>query len=630
MLDLEAGGTVSEQSGGGRAAPTRTRLTSVVVRLSGDSGDGIQVAGGQLTLSAALSGADLETFPDFPAEIRAPAGTTFGVSSFQIHIADHRVHTVGDRPDVLVAFNPAALKVNLPDLSPGALVILDPGSFKKRELERAGFAADPRGDGTLVPFRVLEIEIGELTRKATAGTGVSAREAGRCKNFWALGLILWMYDRDKAPVAAWLARRFSGEAELLAANRAALDAGYAYGDVSELLVPAFTIGRAQLPPGTWRTVNGHEALAYGLLDGARNAGLELVYCSYPITPASGILHILAGLRALGVTTFQAEDEIGAVCAAIGASYAGAIGVTGTSGPGLALKTEALGLAVATELPLVVIDVQRAGPSTGMPTKTEQSDLLQAVWGRNGDTPLVVLAAASPSDCFTLAREAIRIAAHHMTPVMLLSDGFLANAAEPWRLPELGGPPEFPVRFHERREGFRPYARDARGVRPWVRPGTPGLAHRISGLERDFETGAISYDPANHARMTEARWAKVQAVAEDLPEQVCEQGEPGARLALVGFGSTYGPITDAVGRARARGLDVAQVHLRHLWPLPRNLGALLSTFERILVPEMNKGQLTALLRAEHLVPAEPLAKVTGRPFTVEELVQAIEARLEDAP
>lgn len=630
MLDLEGQQGTGGTAVGGPSGRPRAALASVVVRLAGDSGDGIQVAGGQLALATALAGSDLETFPDFPAEIRAPAGTTFGVSSFQIQIADHRVHTVGDRPDVLVAFNPAALKVNLADLPPGALVILDPGSFKKRELERAGFAADPRADGTLRPFRVLEIEIAELTRKATAGTGVSSREAGRAKNFWALGLVLWMYDRDKEAVAAWLARRFAKEPELLAANRAALDAGHLFGEVSELAVPAFTIGRARLPAGTYRTVNGHEALAYGLIDGARNAALDLVYCSYPITPASGILHLMAGLRALGVVTFQAEDEIGAVCAAIGASYAGAIGVTATSGPGLALKTEALGLAVAVELPLVVIDVQRAGPSTGMPTKTEQSDLLQAVWGRNGDTPLVVLAAASPSDCFAMAREAVRLAAHHMTPVMLLSDGFLANAAEPWRLPELSTAPEFPVRFHDRREGFRPYARDARGVRPWVAPGTPGLAHRISGLERDFETGAISYDPANHARMTEARWAKVQAVARDVPEQECEQGGPGARLAVVGWGSTYGPIADAVARARGQSRDVAQIHLRHLWPLPRNLGTLLASFERILVPEMNKGQLCALLRSEHLVPAEPLAKVTGRPFTVEELVQAIEARLEDAP
>ena len=615
---------------GARPRPARTRLANVVVRLSGDSGDGIQVAGGQLALATALSGADLETFPDFPAEIRAPAGTTFGVSSFQIHIADHRVHTVGDRPDVLVALNPAALKVNLPDLRPGALVILDPGSFKKRELERAGFPADPREDGTLRPFRVVEIPIEELTRKATAATGVSAREAGRAKNFWALGLILWMHDRDTRSVEAWLERRFAHEPALLAANKAALAAGHVFGEVSELSIPAFTVGRAPLEPGTYRTVNGLEALAFGLLAAGRDAGLELVYCSYPITPASGLLHQLAGLRGLGVTTFQAEDEIAAICAAIGASYAGALGVTGTSGPGMALKTEALGLAVAVELPLVVIDVQRAGPSTGMPTKTEQSDLFQAVFGRNGDTPLVVLAAATPSDGFAMAREAVRLAVRHMTPVILLADGFLANAAEPWRLPELAAEPAFPVRFPTSREGFRPWRRDAHGVRPWVVPGTPGLAHRISGLERDFETGAISYDPANHARMTAARRAKILAVAEDVPPAALEQGDPADRLVLVGWGSTYGPIADAVAAARAKGRDVAHLHLRHLWPLPRGLGSLLSGFRRILVPEMNTGQLAALLRAELLVPAEPLSKVTGRPFTVEELSQAIEARLEEAP
>ncbi len=614
------------------AAPfrPRERRASVVVRLAGDSGDGIQVAGGQLALATALAGSDLETFPDFPAEIRAPAGTTFGVSSFQIHIADHRVHTVGDRPDVLVALNPAALKVNLPDLRPGALVILDPGSFKKRELERAGFASDPRTDGTLAAFRVLEIPIEELTRKAVAGTGVGAREAGRAKNFWALGLVLWMHDRDTRSVEAWLERRFAGEPALLAANRAALAAGHVFGDVSELAIPAFTVGRASQPPGTYRTVNGLEALAFGLLAGARDAGLELLYASYPITPASGLLHLLAGLRGLGVTTFQAEDEIAAVTAAIGASYAGALGVTGSSGPGMALKTEALGLAVAVELPLVVIDVQRAGPSTGMPTKTEQSDLLQAVWGRNGDTPLVVLAVATPADGFAMAREAVRLAVHHMTPVVLLADGFLANAAEPWRIPELAGEPAFPVRFHNAREGFRPYRRDERGVRPWVPPGTPGLAHRISGLERDFETGAISYDPANHARMTAARRDKILKVADDIPPAALEQGDPTDRLVLVGWGSTYGPVADAVAAARARGRDVAHLHLRHLWPLPRGLGALLAGFERILVPEMNTGQLAALLRAELLVPAEPLAKVTGRPFTVEELGQAIDARLEEAP
>lgn len=625
MRDLEGA-----HAAAGSPPRPRTPRSSVVVRLSGDSGDGIQVAGGQLALATALSGADLETFPDFPAEIRAPAGTTFGVSSFQIHIADHRVHTVGDRPDLLVALNPAALKVNLPDLRPGALVILDPGTFKKRELERAGFTSDPRADGTLGPFRVLEVPIEELSRKATAGTGVSARDAGRAKNFWALGLVLWMHDRDTRSVEAWLARRFAHEPALLAANRAALAAGHAYGEVSELSIPAFTVGRARLEPGTYRTVNGLEALAFGLLAGGRDAGLELVYCSYPITPASGLLHHLATLRPLGVTTFQAEDEIAAISAAIGASYAGALGVTGTSGPGMALKTEALGLAVAVELPLVVIDVQRAGPSTGMPTKTEQSDLFQAVFGRNGEAPLVVLAAATPADAFAVAREAVRLAVHHMTPVVLLADGFLANAAEPWRIPELSPEPAFPVRFHTSREGFRPYRRDGCGVRPWVVPGTPGLAHRISGLERDFETGAISYDPTNHARMTAARRAKILAVADDIPPAALEQGDPDDRLVLVGWGSTYGAIADAVAAARARGRAVAHLHLRHLWPLPRGLGPLLAGFDRILVPEMNTGQLATLLRAELLVPAEPLTKVTGRPFTVEELSQAIEARLEEAP
>ncbi|MDW8124088.1 MAG: 2-oxoacid:acceptor oxidoreductase subunit alpha [Geminicoccaceae bacterium] len=617
-------------SAGGAPARTRVRLSSVVVRLSGDSGDGIQVAGGQLALATALSGSDLETFPDFPAEIRAPSGTTYGVSSFQIHIADHRVHTVGDRPDVLVAFNPAALKVNLPDLREGALVVLDPDSFGPRALERARFAEDPRRDGTLSRFRVLEIPIEALARGAARGSGVSAREAGRTKNFWALGLILWMYDRDPAPVRAWIARRFASDPRLAAANRAAFDAGYAFGETSELALPTYTVARAPLPPGTYRTVTGHEALAFGLLDGARNAGLELVFCSYPITPASGLLHLLAGMRAYGVTTFQAEDEIAAVCAAIGASYAGAIGVTASSGPGMALKTEALGLAVAAELPLVVVDAQRAGPSTGMPTKTEQSDLFQAIWGRNGETPLVVLAAATPADCFAMAREAIRIAVHHMTPVVLLTDGYLANAAEPWRLPAFASEPEFPVRFPSPGEKTSPWARDARGVRPWIPPGTPGLAHRITGLEKDFETGAISYDPANHARMTEARRRKVLAVADDIPEQRCEQGEPGARLAVVGWGSTYGPIADAVAEVRARGGDVAQIHLRYLWPLPRNLGELLSSFGRIVVPEMNTGQLAALLRACFLVPAESLSKVTGRPFAVRELVDAIERGLGEAP
>ncbi len=619
-----------ERESGIRGARTRERLSSVVVRLSGDSGDGIQVVGSQLTLATAISGAELETFPDFPAEIRAPAGTTFGVSSFQIHFADHPIHTVGDRPDVLVAFNPAALKVNLPDLREGALIILDPDSFSARALERARLRSDPRTDGTLARFRVIEIPIEARARQAAAASGVSARQAGRTKNFWALGLILWMFDRDLEPVRAWIARRFASEPQLAEANRAALDAGYAFGETAEIPLPAYAVPRAPKPPGTYRTVTGLEALAFGLLDGARNAELKLVFCSYPITPASGLFHLLAGMRGLGVTTFQAEDEIAAVCAAIGASYAGALGVTATSGPGMALKTEALTLAVATELPLVVIDVQRAGPATGMPTKTEQSDLFHALWGRPGEAPLVVLAAASPADCFAMAREAVRLAVHHMTPVILLADGFLANAAEPWRVPELSRKPEFPVRFARAGEPVSPWRRDDRGVRPWVVPGTAHRAYRITGLEKDFETGTISYDPANHARMTEARRLKVLKVAEDIPEQGCELGEPGARLAVVGWGSTYGPIADAVAAMRARGCDVAHVHLRYLWPLPANLGSLLASFGRLLVPEMNTGQLATLLRAHYLLPAEPLFNVTGRPFQVRELIGAIERALGDRP
>lgn len=607
----------------------RQELESVVVRLAGDSGDGIQLTGSQLTLTTALAGNDLATFPDFPAEIRAPAGTTFGVSAFQIHFGARKIRTIGDRPDLLVALNPAALKVNLADLPPGAVIVLDTGSFGERDLRKAGLAGDPREDGTLDPFRVVAVDISRLTREAVKHTGLSPREALRCKNFYALGLVYWMLGRDRAPTAAWLERKFKGEPRLAAANRAALDAGHALGETAELHLPAWRVPPAPIAPGLYRTVTGHEALAFGLLDGARKAGLELVFCSYPITPASALLHHLARLKGLGVTTFQAEDEIAAACAAIGASYAGALGVTSSSGPGIALKTEAIGLAVATELPLVVVNAQRGGPSTGLPTKTEQSDLFQAVLGRNADTPVVVLAAASPADCFTIAREAVRLAVHHMTPVMLLTDGLLANASEPWRIPDLDADPAFPARFRSEPAGFHPFLRDARGVRPWVRPGTPGLEHRIGGIEKDFDTGDISYDPANHQRMTDARWAKVLAVADDIPPQAVEQGPDRGPLAVVGWGSTFGPISRAVMNARARGQDVAQIHLRHLWPLPRNLGALLEGYRRILVPEMNKGQLATLLRSQYLVPAEPLTKVTGKPFTIAELEAAI-ARILEAP
>ncbi|MEK0083885.1 2-oxoacid:acceptor oxidoreductase subunit alpha [Benzoatithermus flavus] len=610
------------------ATAGRLELDSAVVRFAGDSGDGIQLTGAQFTQATALAGNSLETFPDFPAEIRAPVGTTFGVSAFQIHFGARRIWTIGDHPDVLVALNPAALKVSLEDLKPGGIVILDAGSFDERSLKKAGLAADPRFDGTLDPYRVVPVDITAGTRAATKHTGLSVREQLRCKNFYALGLVYWMFERDRAPTVRWLEQRFADRPELAAANIAALDAGHALGETAEIpQLPAFHVEPAPMVPGIYRTVTGHEALAFGLLDGARKAGLEMVFCSYPITPASALLHHLAKLRTFGVTTFQAEDEIAAVCAAIGASYAGSLGVTASSGPGIALKTEAIGLAVATELPLVIVDAQRGGPSTGLPTKTEQSDLYQAVFGRNGDCPIVVLAAATPSDCFAMAREAVRLAVHHMTPVMLLTDGFLANASEPWLIPDLEATPPFPARFRTDPEGFHPYLRDERLVRPWVKPGTPGLEHRIGGIEKDYASGNISYDPVNHQRMTDARWEKVLKVADAIPLQGCEQGAPGAALAVVGWGSTYGPIARAVLNARARGHDVAHVHLRHLWPLPRNLGDLLQSFGRIVVPEMNKGQLVTLLRSEYLVPAKGLSKVTGKPFTIAELEAAIAAELE---
>jgi 2-oxoglutarate ferredoxin oxidoreductase subunit alpha len=612
-------------------APHREEVETAVVRFAGDSGDGIQLTGAQFTMATALAGNGLETFPDFPAEIRAPVGTTFGVSAFQINFGARRIYTVGDRADVLVALNPAALKVNLRELKPGGIVILDSGSFDERSLRKAGLAADPRRDGSLDRFRVIEIDISANTKAATKHTGLSSRDQLRCKNFYALGLVYWMFERDRSPTVRWLEQRFKSRPELAAANIAALDAGHALGETAELQqLPGFHVDRAPAAAGLYRTVTGHEALAFGLLDGARKAGLKMVFCSYPITPASALLHHLAKLRGFGVTTFQAEDEIAAACAAIGASYAGSLGVTASSGPGIALKTEAIGLAVATELPLVIVNAQRGGPSTGLPTKTEQADLFQAVMGRNGDTPVVVLAAATPSDCFAMAREAVRIAVHHMTPVMLLTDGFLANSSEPWLIPDLDEAPAFPAQFRTDSEGFHPFLRDERLVRPWVKPGTPGLQHRIGGIEKDHDSGNISYDPANHQRMTEARWNKVLKVAESIPEQACEQGTPGADLAIVGWGSTYGPIARAVIEARERGQNVAQIHLRHLWPLPRNLGELLRSFPRILVPEMNKGQLVTLLRSEFLVPAKGLSKVTGRPFTIAELGAAIDAALEAAP
>jgi len=588
----------------------------------------MQVTGSRFTVETALAGNDLTTFPDFPAEIRAPAGTTYGVSAFQIQFGAGDIMTPGDAVDVLVAMNPAALKVDLKDLRLGGSILVDTGAFSERNLTKAGFPANPLEDGSLAPYQVLTFDITRLTTEAVKAFGLSTREAHRCRNMWALGLMLWMYGRDRQVTIDWLRRKFADRPELAQANVAALNAGHAFGETAEMSeqLVGYTVPSAPAAPGRYRTVSGTEALAWGLIAGMRGAGLEkMIFAGYPITPASLLLHTLANLKAHGVITFQAEDEIAAIGAAIGAAYAGALGVTSSSGPGMALKTEMLGLAIATELPIVVVDSQRAGPSTGMPTKAEQSDLFQAVHGRNADAPLAVIAAATAVDCFDVAIEAVRIATTYMTPVIVLSDAYLAHAAEPWRLPDAAALPRFPVRFRTDPAGFHPLLRDpATLARAWAVPGTPGLEHRIGGLEKDYDTGHISYDPDNHARMTRARAAKIAGIANDIPPQRVALGDDDGAVAVVGWGSTYGAIHRAVREARADGLDVSHIHLRYLNPFPRNLGELLQRFGRILVPELNTGQLVHLLRAAYLVPAERLSKVAGKPFKVAEIVDAIES------
>ena len=605
---------------------------AVVVRFAGDSGDGMQLTGGQFTLSTALAGNDLATFPDFPAEIRAPQGTTFGVSAFQINFGSAAIDTAGDQPDVLVAMNPAALKVNVKALREGGLIIADEGEFTARNLAKAGYEANPLEDGSLAKWQLLHFNISQLTLDAVKPFGLGNKEALRCKNMWTLGLALWMFDRDRAPITDWLKAKFAKAPELAEANIAALNAGHAYGETVELggQIHQRHLDPAPAEPGLYRTVTGAESLAIGLVAGAQLAGLKMFFGSYPITPASPILHSLSRLKEFGITTFQAEDEIAAVCAAIGASYAGQLGVTSSSGPGIALKGEAIGLAVMTELPLVIVNSQRGGPSTGLPTKTEQSDLYQAVYGRNGDAPLPVIAARSPADAFECAIEAVRIATRYMTPVMLMTDGYIANAAEPWKVPDMTGFAPFPVAFHETApaegEGVMPYARNDELARPWIKPGTPGLEHRIGGIEKAPGSGNIDYSPEAHAEMTRLRAAKVAKVAGSIPDQEVCLGESGAALAVVGWGSTYGPIHQAVRRARDRGLDVAHVHIRHIAPMPANMSVLLESFGRILVPEMNSGQLKTVLRDLFLVDAQSLAKVSGQPFTIAEIEAAIGAQL----
>ena len=608
----------------------REELDSAVIRFAGDSGDGMQLTGGRFTETTALAGNDLTTFPDFPAEIRAPIGTTYGVSAFQINFGSRNVMTSGDLPDVLICMNPAALKVNLSELREGGLVIVDTGTFTDKNLQKAGYESNPLDDDSLSRYRVMAIDISKLTLEAVKECDVSKKEGLRAKNLWTLGLIYWMYDRDVAATVEWLGTKFKKLPTIAAANIACLKAGHAFGETAELPDGAlvYEIKPATFRPGLYRTVTGTEALAWGLVAGTQLAGLKLVFSSYPITPASSVLHVLSRLKAYDVVTFQAEDEIAAAGAAIGASYAGALGVTSSSGPGVALKTEALGLAITAELPLILVNSQRAGPSTGMPTKTEQSDLYLAVYGRNADAPLAVLAARSSAEAFDVAIEAVRLATRYMTPVVVLSDTFIANAAEPWRLPDVGSLEPFPVAFHTDAEGFQPYRRDEETLaRRWVKPGTPGLEHRIGGLEKDYTTGNVSYDPENHQRMTDVRHEKIARIADDIPEQDVDQGPTQGPLAVVGWGSTYGPISRAVERSREEGLSVSHIHLRYLNPLPRNLGDLLAGFDKVLVPEMNMGQLTTVLRSRYLVAAESLPKVTGKPFKIVEIMDAIRAHSE---
>jgi 2-oxoglutarate ferredoxin oxidoreductase subunit alpha len=612
-----------ERSDVDKAVEQRER---VVVRFAGDSGDGMQLVGGRFTDATALLGNDLATLPDFPAEIRAPAGTIPGVSAFQIHFASRDILTPGDTPDVLVAMNPAALKANLATLERGATIIANEDAFTRRNLEKAGYHANPLEDGTLSDFRLHRVPMTTLTTRAAEGLeGVGSRDAARAKNLFALGLLSWLYGRPTDVTERWVEAKFAAKPAARAANLAAFRAGWSFGETTELLDVQYRVAPAtDVATGTYRQVNGTSATALGLIAASVRSGLPLLLASYPITPASELLHELSRHEGVGVRTIQAEDEIAAAGMALGASYGGHLGVTATSGPGMDLKAETIGLAAMLELPLVVIDVQRAGPSTGMPTKTEQSDLLLALHGRHGESPLPVLAAATPADCFETAFEAARLAIEYRTPVILLSDGFLSNSSEPWRIPDAASLPAIDPAFAHAPvggEAFMPYARDARGVRPWAPPGTPGVAHRIGGLEKQDGSGNISYDPANHATMTRLRTERIAGIQRELPALAVD-ADDGAELLVLGWGSSYGAIRAAARRVRDRGLNVAIAHLRHLEPLPPNVGALLRAYPRVLVPEMNRGQLAQLLRAHFLVDVHSHTKITGQPLFAAELEQAI--------
>jgi len=604
----------------------REVIEQAVIRFAGDSGDGMQITGSQFTNTVALYGNDIATFPDYPAEIRAPAGTVPGVSGFQLNFSSGEVHTPGDSVDVLIAMNPAALKVNIGDLKANGIAIINSDSFKEGDLRKAHLTSNPLEDHSLDKFRVFPVELQRLTRAALQHLGLDAKAMDRCKNFFALGMCYWLYNRSMEPTVRFIDDKFKKKPLLAEANKLALKAGYSYCEATEAFQISYEIPPAQLSPGLYRNLSGNQALALGFVTAAKKAGLKLFLGSYPITPASDILHELSQYKDFGVLTFQAEDEIAAITSSIGASYAGSLAITTTSGPGMALKTEALGLAVMTELPLVICDIQRGGPSTGLPTKTEQADLLQALFGRNSEAPIPVLAAATPGDCFWIAVEACRIALKYMVPVIILSDGYLANGAEPWRIPSVDDIPSFPVRFATDAEGFLPYKRDPETLaRPWAVPGTPGLEHRIGGLEKQDVTGNVNYEPLNHENMVRIRAAKIDAIVQDVPN-VLPSGDSEGDLLLVSWGSTYGSITQAVNAERAKGRKLGHLHLRYLNPLPANLGDILKRYRKVLVPELNMGQLLWVLRAKYLVDAVGLNKIQGRPFKQNELEQKIEEML----
>jgi 2-oxoglutarate ferredoxin oxidoreductase subunit alpha len=602
----------------------REVIEKAVIRFCGDSGDGMQITGSQFTNTVALYGNDLSTFPDYPAEIRAPAGTLPGVSGFQLHFSSSDIYTPGDSVDALIAMNPAALRMNVADLRTNGILILNTDNFREQDLKKAQMASNPLEDHSLDAYRLFPVELANLTRLALKDLGLDAKSMDRCKNFFALGMCYWLYNRTMAATYKWLDDKFRKKPLLAEANKRAMKAGYSYCEATEAFQTSYEIPPARLSPGTYRNISGNAALALGFVAASRQSGLTLFQGSYPITPASDILHELSMYKDFGVITFQAEDEIAAVTSAIGAAYAGSLAITTTSGPGMALKMEAIGLAIATEIPIVIVNVQRGGPSTGLPTKTEQADLFQALFGRNSEAPVPVLAAATPGDCFWIALEASRIALKYMVPVIVLSDGYLANGAEPWKIPTLEELPEFPVAFRTDPKGFMPYSRDPQTLaRPWAIPGTPGLEHRIGGLEKEDGSGNVNYEALNHEKMVRIRAAKVEAVVNDVPDAV-PNGDLEGDLLIVGWGSTYGSITAAVRAQRARGRRIGHVHLRHLNPLPRNLGELLKQYKKVVVPEMNLGQLVWLLRAKYLVDALGFNKIQGKPFKQAE----IEAKIEE--